>query len=395
MHTTPSNKISYLGRSNYRNDGIKFGIKQGDRLSHIHIIGKTGTGKSTLIETLIRQDIEAGRGFALIDPHGDLAARVAALVPEGRHSTFTYLNVPDPTQPFGYNPLRHVRPDKIPLAAAGLIEAFKKIWSDAWGVRMEHILRCALYALLERPGSTLNDILRMLSDRTFRKEVAEPLSNPPVRAFWLQEFEKYSFGYRSDGAAPIQNKVGALLANPTLNRILTKPTEDIRIRKIMDDGGILVVNLARGLIGEDSATLLGALIVTTIGLAAFSRADMPAAQRCDFFLYIDEFQNFTTLALANMASELRKYGVGLTLAHQHLHQLEPDIRHAIMGNMGTLISFRVGPEDTAILTKEFLPKFDTEDLLNLPNYQMYLKLMIDGVPSPPFSAVSLRPSEAS
>jgi len=386
-----SDPIARFGRTNFRNKGVVFGIKQRDRLSHMHIIGKTGTGKSTLIETLIHQDLAAGRGFALIDPHGDLVERVWAGIPAHRRSEVVYLNVPDPAQPYGYNPLRHVREDKIALAASGLLDALKKIWGDAWGVRMEHILRNALFALLEHGNATLPDILRLISDNSFRQKVAHSLTNEPVRTFWLHEFSRYSFVYQRDGIAPIQNKVGAFLADPLLDRILTNPKVDIRIRRIMDESGVLLVNLAKGRIGEDSASLLGALLVSTIGLAAFSRADMPEAERRDFFLYIDEFQNFTTLSLTNMASELRKYGVGLILAHQHLHQLDPDIRHAVLGNVGTLAAFRVGAEDAPYLAKEFLPKFDVEDLINLPNYHIYLKLMIDGVPSQPFSATTLGP----
>lgn len=386
-----SDRVTYLGRTNYRNAGAVFGIKQIDRLSHMHIIGKTGTGKSTLIETLIRQDLAAGNGVALIDPHGDLVERIAASIPAHRRSQVVYLNVPDPAQPYGYNPLRYVRKDKIALAASGLLDAFKKIWGDAWGVRMEHILRNALFALLEHGDARLPDILRLISENSFRKKVADALTNEPVRNFWLKEFSRYSFVYQRDGIAPIQNKVGAFLADPLLNRILTSPKIDIRIRRVMDEGGVLLVNLAKGRIGEDSSALLGALLVSTIGLAAFSRADMPEEERRHFVLYIDEFQNFTTLGLANMASELRKYGVGLVLAHQHLHQLEPDIRHAVLGNVGTLISFRVGAEDAPYLAKEFQPKFDVEDLINLPNHHIYLKLMIDGMPSQPFSATTLPP----
>jgi len=387
--------VTRVGRTNFRNSEVLFGIEQPDRLFHMHIIGKTGTGKSTLLETLIRQDIVAGDGLALIDPHGDLVERIADSIPDFRRRDVVYLNAPDAAQPYGYNPLRHVRADKIALAASGLLDAFKKIWGDAWGVRMEHILRNALFALLEYGEATLADILRLMSDTSFRKKVADRLKNEPVRNFWLNEFSRYSYVYQRDGIAPIQNKVGAFLADPLLNRILTSPKIDLRIRRTMDEGGVLLVNLAKGKIGEDSASLLGALLVSTIGLAAFSRADVAERERRDFVLYIDEFQNFTTLGLANMASELRKYGVGLVLAHQHLHQLEPDIRHAILGNVGTLISFRVGAEDAPYLAKEFQPKFDVEDLINLPNYHIYLKLMIDGTPSQPFSAVTLDPAALS
>jgi len=379
--------VSYFARTNFHNRGVKFGIKQQDRLSHVYLLGKTGTGKSTLVETLLRQDLEFGRGFALVDPHGDLVERIANNLPKDLPRQVIYLNAADPAQPYGYNPLRRVRADKIPLAVSGLLETLKKLWPDAWGVRMEHVLRNSLYALLERDGSTLPDILRLFSDDTFRKTIGQEIGNETVRRFWTQEFERYPARLRADAVAPIQNKLGALLADPVLYRILVAPKVDLRFRALMDEGGSLLVNVAKGRIGEDSALLIGGLIVSTIGLAAFSRAE--TSIRRPFFLYVDEFQNFTTLMLANMMSELRKYGVGLTLAHQYMHQLDPEILHAVLGNAGTLISFRVGPEDASVLAKEFQPVFEVEDLMNLPNRDLYLKLMIDGAPSRPFSARTL------
>ncbi|HEY5236978.1 MAG TPA: TraM recognition domain-containing protein [Rhizomicrobium sp.] len=343
-------------------------------------------GKSTLIETLARQDLSAERGFALIDPHGDLVENIAANIPPDHAHRVIYLNAPDPKQPYGYNPLRRVRDDKIPLAVSGLLETLKKMWPDAWGVRMEHVLRNTLYTLLERGDARLPDILRLYSDDDFRKEIVKDIRNPVVKDFWKYEFNEYPARLRAEACAPIQNKLGALLSDPTLYRILVEPEIDLRFRSLMDDGKVLLVNVSKGRLGEDSALILGSLIVSTLGLAAFSRAERPLNERNSFFLYLDEFQNFTTLMLANMMSELRKYGVGLTLAHQHLHQLEPDIRHAVLGNAATLISFRVGPEDAGILAREFQPKFEVEDLINLPNGDIYLKLMIDGTPSTPFSA---------
>jgi type IV secretory pathway TraG/TraD family ATPase VirD4 len=384
--------VTRFASVDFRNKEAIFGIKDEDRFAHIYVIGKTGTGKSTLLEGLALQDLAAGRGFALIDPHGDLVERVAARIPAARRPNVIYFNVPDPKQPFGYNPLRRVRADYIPLAASGMMEVFKKMWPEAWGVRMEHILRNVLMALLEQPQATMHDILRVLSDRKFREQVAKRLKNETVRTFLLKEYERFSFGYRADGTAPIQNKVGAFLADPLLNRILTAPENDLHIREIMDKGQVLLVNLAKGRIGEDSSSLLGGLLVTTLGLAAFSRADTPANQRRDFFVYIDEFQNFTTLAMANMFAELRKYRVGFTVAHQYLHQLEEDVRHAVLGNVGTIISFRVGAEDAPYLVREFHERFEEIDLLQLPNYRIYLKLMIDGMPSKPFSAVTLDPT---
>ena len=384
--------LTRFARVDFRNDERVFGIKDEDRLLHLYVIGKTGTGKSTLLENMALQDLERGKGLALIDPHGDLVARIAARIPESRRDDVIYLDATDPSQPFGYNPLRHVREDRIALAASGMMDVFKKMWPDAWGVRMEHILRNVLMALLEQPDATLHDVLRIFSDKEFRKSVGRSLRNETVRTFLLKEFDQFSFGYRADGTAPIQNKVGAFLADPLLDRILTAPEKDIRIRRIMDEGKVLLVNLAKGRIGEDSSTLLGGLLVTAIGLAAYTRADMPEAQRRNFFVYVDEFQSFTTLALASMLSELRKYRVGFTIAHQYMHQLEPDVRHAVLGNVGSMISFRVGAEDAPYLVREFHERFETADFLQLPNYRIYLKLMIDGTPSTPFSAATLAPS---
>lgn len=354
----------------------------------MYIVGKTGVGKSTLLEILLRQDIVAGRGFALIDPHGDLAERVWEWTPHALRDRITYLNAPDPTQPFGYNPLRRVRPDRIPLAAAGILETLRKQWPQAWGVRMEHVLRNALYALLERDDASLPDILRLFSDKKFRKTVARKIENPVVKEFWTTEFENYPARLRAEAIAPIQNKLGALLADPTLFRILVSPASEVRLRALMDEGRGLIVNLSKGELGEDACTILGGLVVTTLGLAAFSRANIARDQRRPFFIYADEFQSFTTLSLVNMMSELRKYGAALTLAHQHLSQLDLEVRSAVFGNAGNLIAFRAGAEDAPYLAQELKPKFQVHDLLNLPNRCGYLKLMIAGSPSAPFSILT-------
>lgn len=316
-------------------------------------------------------------------------------LPDALRDRITYLNAPDPTQPFGYNPLRRVRPDRIPLAAAGILETFRKQWPQAWGVRMEHVLRNALYALLERDDASLPDILRLFSDKKFRKAVARKIENPVVKEFWTVEFENYPARLRAEAVAPIQNKLGALLVDPTLFRILVAPVSEVRLRALMDEGGGLIVNLSKGELGEDACTILGGLIVTTLGLAAFSRANIAPDQRRPFFIYADEFQSFTTLSLANMMSELRKYGAGLTLAHQHLNQLDPDVRSAVFGNVGSLIAFRVGAEDAPYLARELQSRFEVIDLLNLPNYHAYFQLMLLGSPSRPFSATvgSLKQTE--
>lgn len=384
----PRDQPSQLGVSNFRRSATPIRIAQSDRLSHLYVVGKTGVGKSTLLELLLRQDVIAGRGFALIDPHGDLAERVWAWTPEALRDRITYLNAPDPTQPFGYNPLRRVRPERIPLAAAGILETFRKQWPQAWGVRMEHVLRNSLYALLERDDATLPDILRLFSDKKYRKAVARDIDNPVVKTFWTTEFENYSARLKAEAVAPIQNKLGALLADPTLFRILVAPAMEVRLRPLMDEGRGLIANLSKGQLGEDACLVLGGLIVTMLSLAAFSRANIEPAERRPFFIYADEFQSFTTLSLVNMMSELRKYGAGLTLAHQHLEQLDPDIRSAVFGNAGSLIVFRVGAEDAPYLAQELQPTFGVHDLLNLPNRNIYLKLMIDGTPSRPFSGTT-------
>jgi len=391
MHNQSS--ISFFGKTNHRLPHRTFGIKQDDRFSHVYVIGKTGVGKTTLLESLAMQDILNGRGVCVIDPHGDLSDRLVAFMPEFRKEDLIYFNAPDLKQPYGYNPLRRVHPTRVPLAVSGILEAFKKLWNEAWGVRMEHVLRNSLYALIEADESALPDVLRLISDKHYRNDVIKEVKNDQVRKFWTDEFKAYNPRYRQEMIAPIQNKIGAFLADPRLRRIFTNPPVDLHFRTLMDNGKVLIVNLAKGRLGDDSANLLGALLVTTLGLAALSRSDVAESQRRDFFMYIDEFQNFTTLSVANMISELRKFRVGLILANQHLNQLEPDVRHAVLGNTGTLISFRLGPEDAQIIAREFEPVFSPVDMIYLPNRDIYLKLMIDGAPSKPFSATTLHPGD--
>lgn len=389
MAREPDNPIVYFAKTDFRNEEKKFGIKRYDRRAHMYVIGKTGTGKSTLLETMILQDIESGQGLALLDPHGDLVEKIAAKIPERRKDDLIYFNVPDDTRTFAFNPLERVDPQKRSLAAAGLLEAFKKLWSDSWGPRLEHILRNALLALYDQPEATLSDVLKLLENDTFRRNAALRIHNAQVRGFWLREYEAYPSRFRVEAIAPIQNKVGAFLSDPRLHRILVQPRSSFNLRNVMDEGKILLVNLSKGKIGEDTAALLGALLVTSIGLAALSRAEIPEQERRDFYLYLDEFQSFTTLSLAKMLSELRKYRMGMVLAHQYLSQLDEQIRDAVLGNVGTLISFRVGMSDAEILAKEFYPTFSAGDIIRLPNHHVYLKLMIDGMPSEPFSAKTI------
>lgn len=390
MASESDNPITFIGRTNFRNAGKLFGIRRGDRRAHMYVIGKTGTGKSTLLETLIRQDVKVSDGLALLDPHGSLVESVLPRIPASRQADLVYFNVPDQSQPLGFNPLERVPPLQRPLAASALIEVFKKIWAEFWGPRLEHILRNALLALLDQPQATLADALRLLDDRSFRRNAAERVGNAQVRNFWLREFESYPTRFRAEAIAPLQNKVGAFLSNPILRKILTQERSSFDVRRLMDEGKILLVNLAKGKIGEDTAALLGALLVTQIGITALRRADTTEVERRDFYLYLDEFQSFTTISLANMLSELRKYRVNMILAHQYLSQLEPQVLDAILGNVGTLISFRLGAADAQILEKEFYPELTALDLTSLPNYHIYLKVMVEGVVSRPFSARSVR-----
>jgi DNA helicase HerA-like ATPase len=382
--------IAYFARTNWRNQGKLFGIRRADRLSHMYLVGKTGVGKSTLFETLIRQDLEHGEGFALLDPHGDLYERVKHAVPEGRRAAVVDFNVPDPSQPIRFNPLSGVRPEKRSLAVAGLLSAFERQWHDSWGVRMEHVLRNTLFALLEAGGATLADIPRLLEEDSFRERIVAQVTNPQVRSFFLGEYESYSPSARAQVIGPILNKVGAFLSDPLLYRILVSPEGSFQPRRLMDEGGVLLVNLAKGKIGEGPANLLGSLLVASIGLAGLSRAELPASERRAFFVYLDEFQTFASLSLAGMLSELRKYGVGLILANQFLGQLSPEIRDAVLGNVGTLVAFRVGAADAPLLAREFAPVFGAEDLVGLPNHAICLKLMIEGVVSRGFSGTTLQ-----
>src|SRR5712691_4932276 len=385
------NRITALAVTNFRNDHRRFGIKRADRRAHMYIIGKTGTGKSTLIANLARQDLVHGEGFALLDPHGDLVEQVLRALPEERQRDLICFNVPDTAHPLAFNPLESGQPALKPLVASGLISVFKKIWAESWGPRMEYILRNALLALLDLPGCTLLDIPRLLDDLAFRLHVLAYVRNDQVRRFWLREYGNYPARFRAEAIAPIQNKVGEFLVNPILRSIVGQPRSAFNLRRVMDEGKILLVNLAKGKIGEDTSALLGAMLVTKISLAALSRAELPEADRRDFYLYADEFPTFTTNSFAGMLSEMRKYHVGLVLAHQYLSQVEEATRDAILGNVGSVISFRIGLTDALLLEKEFYPELRAVDFVSLPNYEIYLKLMIDGVVSRPFSAATLAP----
>lgn len=385
------NPIIPFAVTNYRNIRTIFGIKEKNRRGHIYMVGKTGTGKSTLISNMAASDARDGNGLALIDPHGDLAETLLDLIPKHRIKDVIYFNPADLDHPIAFNPLENVAPEKRHLVVSGLISVFKKIWPDFWGPRLEHILRNTLLSLLEFPNATLIDVTRLLTMKDYRNLLLKYVKNPQVREFWFFEFEKYSAWLRSEAISPILNKMSQFLTSEPLRNIVSQKNSALDFRKIMDEGKVLVVNLSKGKIGEDNCALLGAMIVTKIQLAALSRTDIPEYRRRSFYLFVDEVQNFMTLSFADALSEARKYGLSLALAHQYIEQLDPKIRAAVFGNVGTLISFRVGAEDAKLLAQEFRPVFSETDLINLPNHHIYLKLMIDGHTSQPFSAVTLPP----
>lgn len=369
--------LIFIGRTKWREMDRPFGLSLGDRRAHMYVIGKTGTGKSSLLESLIRQDILAGNGLALFDPHGDLAERLHAWTPSSRRPDLVYLDVPDPEQPFGFNPLEGVPPLRRSLAANGIVETLKKLFDDAWGVRLEYILRNALLLLLEQPEATLSDVVRLFHEKEFRKAAVERATNEQVKYFWTTEFEKYG-QRRSEAVTPIENKLGSFLVDPFVSRILTIPKSTFNPREAIDSGKVVLVNLAKGKIGEAPAMLFGGLLVTMLGLAGLSRADTPLKERRDFFMYLDEFQTFTTLALVNMLAELRKYGMGLVVANQFLDQIDAEVRSAILGNIGTLVVFRVGAMDAEKLVKELLPDLEPYELTLLPNRMFWIRPLVEG-----------------
>ncbi len=377
-------EITYIGKTTYRNQQRRFGIRQADRLMHTYMIGKTGTGKSTLIESMIIQDIQAGRGCCLLDPHGDLVEKVVKALPGNRKDDLIYFNIPDSGLKLKYNPFRRVSPEKRSLVASGILDVFSKLWDSAWGVKLEHILRHAILTLLDQPKASIADIVEILLNKDFRTEALKHVKSESVKKFWKREFKEY---HKYD-LLPVLNKIGGMLVHPVIKRVLIDNPEEVSLRKAMDEKKIVLVNLSKGHVGADVSHILGALFITSIASASFSRVDSNEENRVPFMVYTDEFHNFTTLSLIGMFSELRKFKVGMTMAHQYMAQLDSNIKSAVLGNVGTIISFRIGTEDSMLMAKEMYPEFDVEDFINLPNYKIYLKLMIDGKPSRPFSAMT-------
>ena len=391
-----NNEITFFAETNFRNQRKKFGIKTDDRRRHMYIIGQTGTGKTTLLMNMLVSDIMAGHGVGFIDPHGDMAESLLNYIPKERIKDVIYFNPADMAFPIAFNAIEKVDQEARHLVASGLMGVFKKIWPDVWSARMEYILNNTVLALLEIPGSTLLGINRMFSDKIFRKSVVDRLEDPIIKAFWTQEYAKYQQKYEQEATAAIQNKIGQFSSAAVIRNIIGQPNSSFDFRKAMDDNKIIIMNLSKGRIGEDNSKLLGGMLITKIQLAAMTRVDIPEDDRKDFYLYVDEFQNFVTDSFATILSEARKYRLNLVITNQYIGQLVHDqntkVKDAVFGNVGTFVAFRTGGEDVAFLEeKQFGPNIVAEDLLNLPNYNVYLRLMIDGVPSRPFSAMTLPP----
>lgn len=385
----PDEELTIFAKTDFRHLQHKFGIKLPDRRYHTYVIGKTGTGKSTLLENMAIDDIREGRGIAVVDPHGDLINHVIDYIPEERIKDVVIFSPADKMFPVAFNPLENVDPDLKNIVASGVVGIFKKIFGESWGPRLEYILRNTILALLDYPNATMLGVTRMLVDKSFRDKVVSAITDPVIKDFFVNEFEQYEPKFRTEAIAPIQNKVGQFLSSSTIRNIIGQPKSTIDIKEIMDSGKIFLVNLSIGEIGEDASQLLGSLMITKIQLAAMQRAVIKEEDRRDFYLYVDEFQNFATESFAVILSEARKYHLNLIMTHQYIAQMLEPVRDAVIGNVGTIISFRVGSPDAELLIKEFEPVFEANDLVNLDNYHVYVKMSIDGVTCPAFSAITL------
>lgn len=384
-----SEDLTVFGQTDFRHLRHKFGIKMPDRRYHMYVIGKTGTGKSTLLENMAINDINEGRGIAVVDPHGDLVNHILDYIPNERIKDVVIFSPADRMYPVAFNPLENVDPDLKNIVASGVVGIFKKIFGESWGPRLEYILRNTILALLEVPNSTMLGVTRLLVDKSFRDKVVTQITDPVIKDFFVNEFEQYDPKFRTEAIAPIQNKVGQFLSSSTIRNIIGQPKSTINIDDIMNSGKIFLVNLSVGEIGEDASQLLGSLMITKIQLAAMRRAAVPEEERRDFYLYVDEFQNFATESFATILSEARKYHLNLIMAHQYVAQMLEPVRDAVVGNVGTIISFRIGAPDAEFLQSEFVPIFEANDLVNLDNYHVYVKMSIDGVTCPAFSATTL------
>jgi hypothetical protein len=388
-----SDNITPLAEVDFREDHRAFGVRRADRRYHLLTIGKTGAGKSTLLLNLIRADLANGEGLALLDPHGDLADAAGRQVPGWRRNAIVF-KPGDSGNTLTFNPLHVPETEQRHLVVSELITIFQQIWQRAWGPRMEYILRIVLLTLTERRGHTLLDVLRLLNDKSYRTAIVEELEDEILRRFWLNEFSQYSKGHRTEALAPIQNKLGEFLVNPVLRQVVDAPEGDINPRTIMDQGQAFIADLSVGRLGRDISMLLGATLVGKFALAALSRSDTPPNERRDFYLYIDEFPMFATASLDTMLSEARKYRLNLILAMQYLDQLDAKLLGSVLGNVGNLVVFRLSAKDAGVFEREFEPVFSREDILSLPYYHAFVRMMIDGKPSRPFSAKMFSPQRS-
>lgn len=400
LYTANDNDVTYFAATNFRNQNRRFGIRRDDRRRHFYVVGKTGMGKSVLLHNMVVQDIERGEGVAVVDPHGELVEGLLDAIPNQRVNDVIYINPADLNYPIAFNILESVDDEYKHLVASGLMGVFTKIWANMWSARMEYILSNCILALLDSPGNTLLGINRLLVDKEYRRKIVAKIKDPVVKAFWVDEYANYNERFRTEAIAPIQNKVGQFLSSSVIRNIVGQTKSTIDMREAMDNKKIILLNLSKGRIGEDNSALMGAMMITKIQLAAMSRVDVPETERKDFYLYVDEFQNFATESFADILSEARKYRLNLIMAHQYIAQLTSmnsgggrvtKVKDAVFGNVGTIVVFRIGAPDAEELIKEFEPYFVEEDLINLTKYHIYLKLMIDGVASKPFSATTLPP----
>ncbi|GAA4461811.1 hypothetical protein GCM10023093_07220 [Nemorincola caseinilytica] len=383
--------LTLIGTTNYRNTNLKFGIKDQDRLAHIFCIGKTGVGKSTLLVNMAMSDICKGKGLAVLDPHGDAAQTLLGKIPLHRKKDLIYFAPANTSNPTAFNPLHGVSPQHHHLVASGLVSVFKKVWGEiSWGPRMENILRFVFLALLEYPDATLLDIQPLLTKPNFRHEVLLKVKNEFTQAFWRDEFEKLTPSQRAEAISPILNKTSVFRTSRPLMLTVGRKERGLSMQQVMDGSKVLICNFSKGMLGEEASMIIGSMVVTFLQMSAMYRARIAESRRIPFFLYIDESQSFVTQSFADLLSEARKYGLGIFMANQFLDQLNDKIRSAILGNVGTLISFRVGSKDAEELAREFFPIFDQVDLVHLPRFSMYLKLAIDGATSQPFSADTLK-----
>lgn len=381
--------VNFFAQTQFKNKPTVFGIKAKDRRRHVYIIGKTGAGKSTLIANMAINDMRNRKGFCIVDPHGDLCETVLDFVPSYRVNDVIYLDPADSTHAFSINPLEVTNPAQKELVISGIVAIFHKLYANSWGPRLEYILRNTLMSVAELPDPTLLMVPEMLSNKSFRQEAVKKISDPVLKSFWENEFENYTDKLRAEAIAPIQNKVGQFVSSPTIRNIIKSPKSSIDLEKAMNEGKIILLNLSQGRLGEDNAALLGAMIITKIQLSAMNRVNLKEEERRDFYLYVDEFQNFATSSFIKILSEARKYRLNLILANQYIAQIPEDVRAAIFGNAATMLSFLIGAQDAPYMAKEFSERFKEEDLLALGNYQAIIKVSIDNISSSPFLCYTL------